>query len=72
MFFLEISLYWYIRDSYILIILKFILILKVDEKIMKNGFFDYRGIFMYNTYIAILDHGSSRACAMGACESCQD
>ena len=27
---------------------------------------------MYNICIAILDHGSSRACAMGACESCQD
>ena len=25
---------------------------------------------MYNIYTAILDHGSSRACAMGACESC--
>ena len=23
---------------------------------------------MYNIYIAILDHGSSRACAMAACE----
>ena len=27
---------------------------------------------MYNICIAILDHGSSRACAMEACESCQD
>jgi len=27
---------------------------------------------MYNICIAILDHGSSRARAMGACESCQD
>jgi len=27
---------------------------------------------MYNICIAMLDHGSSRACAMGACESCQD
>jgi len=27
---------------------------------------------MYNIYTAILDHGSSRARAMGACESCQD
>jgi len=34
--------------------------------------FDYKGFFMYNICIAILDHGSSRACAMGACESCQD
>ena len=34
--------------------------------------FDYRGFFMYNICIAILDHGSSRARAMGACESCQD
>ena len=25
---------------------------------------------MYNICIEILDHGSSRACAMGACESC--
>ena len=24
---------------------------------------------MYNIYIAILDHGSSRACAMGACDT---
>ena len=34
--------------------------------------FDYRGFFMYNIYIAILDYGSSRACAMAASESCQD
>ena len=28
---------------------------------------DFLYCIMYNIYIAILDHGSSRACAMGAC-----